>query len=138
MNNNLTSKELHNRATESAKDTRETIIKLATGAIGVLFFIATRKIKPALLPIEKNLILATIILMVSSLGSAIWTGFSDAKWSYSLAVEIDEEKNDAKRNDARRERKFWHTRKKTSENLMLVLFVLAALSGGLFVLARTF
>jgi len=92
MNNLPTTKELHKRAFESAKDTHETIIKLATGAIGVLFFIATRNIEPALLPIEKNLILSTIVLMVSSLGSAIWTGFSDAKWSGSLAVEIDEEK----------------------------------------------
>jgi len=138
MNTLPDSKELHKRASESAKETRGNIIKLATGSIGVLFFIATRGIKPALLPMEQYLILSTIVLMVSALGYAIWFGFSDAQWSYWWGVELDEDRSENERDDASKCKSKWHKRKSLAEKVMLIFFVLAGLSGGLFVLSRTF
>lgn len=102
------------------------------------FFIATREITPGLLPIEQYLILSTIVLMVSALGSAIWFGFSDAQWSYWWGVELDEDRVENERDNARNRKSKWHKRKSVAEKAMLVFFVIAALSGGLFVLTRTF
>lgn len=76
--------------------------------------------------------------MVGALGFAIWFGFSDAQWSYWWGVELDEERSEQEKDNARSNKAVWHKRKNLSEKLMLILFVMAATSGGLFVLARTF
>jgi tetratricopeptide (TPR) repeat protein len=81
--------EMHKRAADSAKETRSTLITLTTAAVGGLVFIATREFKPTLTTLEKNFVLLTIVLMVGSLGAAIWCAYSDAQWSYHWGAELD-------------------------------------------------
>ena len=138
MSNLPQPKELHDRASEAAKETRSTIIKLTTGSIGVLFFIATRKIDPPLQYLEQYLVLATIVFMVAALGSAIWFGFCDAQWSYWWGVELDNDRAPGEQRSALKFKQRWHKKKSFSEKAMLVFFFIAAISGAVFVLSRTF
>ena len=128
-------KEFHKRAGASAKDTRETIIKLSTGALGVFAFIATRTIEPALTMVDVVALWVSIVLTVLALGTAILLGFADAQWAVSwdnaLAREGDRKAN------AERERAFWHGIKRRAEKAMLVFFVLAAAAMGAFLYFRT-
>ena len=41
-------RELHDRAGQAAKETRETMIKLTTASVGALAFISTQNIEPPL------------------------------------------------------------------------------------------
>ena len=134
MSNLPTPKELHDRAGEAAKETRGTMIKLTTGSLGLLIFIATRNIEPALQPFEKGALVTSIVFVVMSLAFAVWFGFSEAQWAYWWGVEVDSEHPDQK--SARSHKLKWHRRKSRSEKGMLLLFVVAAASMGLFILLR--
>jgi len=132
------SKDLHDRAAQSARETRSILITLSTASIGALFFIATAEIKPVLDLYEKTCVIVTIAFMVASLGSAIWSAYSDAQWSYFGGVELDGERPKDERDDAEKSKLLWHARKNRSEKSMLISFFAAALSGGLFVLFRIY
>ena len=136
MSNLPTPKELHDRAGDAARETRGTMIKLTTGALGLLIFVATRSIEPALTLVEKISIVASILFVVCSLGFAVWFGFAEAQWSYWWGVEVDPEHKD--RNQGRLNKLKWHGRKALAEKAMLVMFVVAAASIGAFILLRIF
>jgi hypothetical protein len=70
----LQPQDLHHRAAEAAKETRSTIIKLATVSVGALFVFATQKFEPPLSWWDKGCVIATLFFMVVSLGTAIWMG----------------------------------------------------------------
>jgi hypothetical protein len=127
------SKSLHERAAASAKETRSTLITLSTASIGGLFALVTHRIDPVLNERETLLVLATIAGMVGTLACAIWFGFSDAQWSYWWGVELDPENQ---KPDAAHQKKLWHARKNFAERAMLILFVVAAMGGGAFVVTR--
>jgi hypothetical protein len=130
--------ELHKRAADSAKETRSTLITLTTAAVGGLVFTATREFKPALITLEKDLVLLTIVLMVGSLGAAIWFAYSDAQWSYNWGAELDGSRDSEEVKAAIKGKNRWHAHKIWSERCMLILFVLGALSGAAFVVSRIF
>lgn len=131
------SKDMHARAAQSAKETRSTLVALSAGAIGALFFIATRSIEPALMLPDKVALLGTIVLMVGALGAAIWFGYCDAQWSYWWGVELDSDRTSDEVFSARARKKRWHALMAGSEKAMLLLFVLGAVAGGAFVMCRT-
>jgi len=132
-------KELHERAATSAKETRSTIISLSTASIGGLFFIATKPAEAVQFTgNQKFFILATITFMVMALGSAIWFAYCDAQWSYYWGSELDEERPARQRADFAQKKLWWHNYKNKSERSMLACFFLAALFGGIFVVARVF
>jgi hypothetical protein len=126
--------DLHDRAAGAAKETRSTIINITTIAVGALFFIATRKFEPALTPWDKDFVILTLILMVASLATAIWFGFSDAQWSYHRGIELAMPDKTAAHENAQ----YWHVRKARSEVWMLIFFVAASVSAGFFVGFRIF
>jgi hypothetical protein len=134
MSNHPTPQELHDRAGEAAKETREAMIKLTTASVGVLAFISTRDISPPLDINDKFFLLASICFVVGSLGSAVWFGFADAQWAYWWAVLLDPEH--PKHPTAMKSRDWWHTQKSRSEKAMLALFVVAAIFMGLFLISR--
>ncbi len=127
-------KDLHDRAGEAARETRATMIKLATASIGVLAFISTQQISPPLDSHDKVFLLTSVVLVVGSLGAAVWFGFAEAQWAYWWAVSLDPE--DSAPEKAERHRDWWHRQKAGSEKVMLLLFVVAALFMGLFLISR--
>jgi hypothetical protein len=129
-----TPKELHDRAGEAAKETRGTIVKLTTGALGLLIFIATRNLDPLLATPEKLALIVSIVFVVLSLAFAVWFGFADAQWSYWWAVELDPGHRDHAEGGPMK--KQWHRRKSRAEKSMLILFVTAGVAMGAFVLLR--
>jgi hypothetical protein len=136
MSSNPELKDLHDRAAQSARETRSILITLSTASIGALFFIATTEIKPVLDLYERTLVIVTIAFMMASLCSAIWFAYSDAQWSYFWGLELDGERPKDVRDGAEKSKLLWHARKSYSEKSMLILFFVAAMSGGLFVLWR--
>ena len=131
-------KDLHSRAAQSAKETRGTLTTLCTAALGAMIFVVTQKIEPQLSHPDRIAVLVTIVLMVVSLGSAIWFGYSDAQWSYQWGVELDQTRSPDEIVEAIVKKGFWHAHKNWSERLMLLSFFLASVSGAVFVLSRTF
>jgi hypothetical protein len=126
--------DLHDRAAGAAKETRSTIINLTTIAVGALFYIATREFTPALTRWDKRFVVATLFLMVASLATAIWFGFSDAQWSYHRGIELAT----SDKTTAHEKAKYWHVHKAWSEILMLIFFVAGSVSAGFFVGFRIF
>ena len=135
-NNSPSVKELHDRAAESAKETRSTIIKLASAAVGVLFFIVTRQITPSLTDAQILSLILAMTLIVLSLGSAILSSFSDAQWSYWWGVESDQTQTYDRHQIAPEKKKKWHIIKDLSEKSMLIFFVLSIVMTAFFVILR--
>jgi|GEM_PF-2683379 len=135
---NPTSNSLHERAAESARETRSSIIRLSAVFIGGLFFVATKTFEPELLSQEKLVIIFILIAMFSSFGLGIFLSFADAQWSYSWGLELDESKSDDKRNKASIKKQAWHDRKALAEKMMLFSFVLGIMLCGTFVIIRFF
>ena len=127
---------IHNRSGDAAKETRGTIVKLTTGALGLLIFVATRNVDPVLSLSEKIALIVSILFVVVSLAFAIWFGFGDAQWAYWWGVELDPTRTKAERDNGKANRLKWHGRKSFAEKAMLVSFVLAGVSMGTFVLLR--
>ena len=136
MDNLPSVKELHDRAGEAASETRGTMIKLATGSLGLLVFIATRDIQPTLSVPEKISLVISIGMVVISLSSAVWFGFAEAQWAYWWGVELDREHSD--RLSGRPNKLKWHARKARAEKSMLIFFVVAAIAMGTFIILRVF
>ena len=126
--------ELHARAGEAAKETRSTMIKLTTGSLGLLIFIATRDIQPALVSVEKGTLILSITFVVLSLAYAVWFGFAEAQWAYWWAVQLDPVHRDHK--EGRECKEKWHARKSRAESAMLVIFVIAAAAMAIFIVLR--
>jgi uncharacterized membrane protein len=127
-------RELHERAGQAAKATRETMIKLTTASVGVLAFISTRNIDPALDTYDKVFLLVSVLFVVGSLSSAVWFGFAEAQWAYWWAVHLDPDHKDQPKGSKNRD--WWHKQKSLSEKAMLILFVFAGLCMGLFLVSR--
>lgn len=128
-------KDFHKRAAESAKDTRETIIKLSTGALGVFAIFAIQTIDPPLTVPQAWSLWLSILLTVLTLGTAVFFGYADAQWSYHFAVFHDPDHPE--RAYARPKKDRWHGWKSSAEKLMLVWFVCAAIAMGFFLYLRT-
>jgi hypothetical protein len=72
--------------------------------------------------------------VVGSLGSAVWFGFADAQWSYWWAVYLDPDHVDRPKGMEKRD--WWHFQKSLAEKMMLILFVVAGLFMGMFLISR--
>lgn len=136
MSNLPSPKEMHERAGESAKETRGTVIKLATGSVGVLFLVASQAENPLLSSSQKISVACALLFLATSLGAALWFGFSDAQWSYYWGVELNDEESTEKRTGASQKAYWWHARKSRAEKMMLIFFFLGVLSGAVYVALR--
>src|SRR5262245_27333216 len=80
---------LHDRAAESAKETRQSIVTLASASLGVFFLALTADITPLLSSQQKVLIAIALVAMASAVFSGLWSAYADAQWSYYWAKEIE-------------------------------------------------
>lgn len=133
---NLDPQLLHNRAAESAKETRQMLTTMSTGSLAVFFLALTSNEHP-IKPDEKIVVLIALFLMAIAVFSGVYCAYSDAQWSYNWAKEL--EGNSCQKVVKRYELKkiFWHNQKRWSEKATMIFFVLGVLSSCFFIGQRT-
>ena len=103
---------LHDRAAESARETRQLVVAMSTGSIGV-FFLA-------------------IAQMAMAVFSGLWSAYSDAQWSYSWASAIQASGDDESWAAWNAARDRWHGHKRWSERASLGLFATGVITASVY------
>ncbi len=135
---------LHNRAAESAKETRQSIITLSAGSLAVFFLALTSKIDPELSQTQKTSVIVALICMALAIFSGLWSAYSDAQWSYFWAkfredAECKTDKsNETKTTKWTREVDRWHKQKRWSEKASMLFFVAGVLGSSIYIALRAF
>lgn len=126
----------HNRATESAKETRQGIVTMSSASLAVFFLALTSKIEPALNSRQKAFMLVALISMAMATFCGLWSAHSDARWSYCWAKERSipvkpEEKWQEKS-------KRWHAQKRWSEKAAGIAFAVGVFFSAIYIALRAF
>lgn len=112
---------LHDRAAESAKETRQAVLTLSSGALAVFFLALTtdKAVDPPLNPFERWVILFSLTSMALAVVSSLWCAYADAKWSYWWACAIENRDKDAERRRSIESLKdSYHMHKRVSETIL--------------------
>lgn len=130
---------LHDRAAESAKETRQAILSLASGALAVFFLSLTssKEVEPPLNALERVTVLVSLGSMSVAVLAALWGAFADAQWSYLWARAIEQRPEDASFQQAvadRRDR--FHGQKRIAEQFVMWAFALGVLLAALYLTLR--
>lgn len=80
---------LHDRAGESARETRNAVITLSAGSLGFFFLSLTSKADPSLSDVEVDAVVVALIGMAMAVFSGMWAAWSDARWSYCWARSVE-------------------------------------------------
>ena len=132
---------LHDRAAESAKETRQAILTLSSGALAVFFLALTtnKAVEPALKPFERWVILLSLTCMAVAVVSSLWCAYADAQWSYWWARVIENRAEDAER------RKFiegrqdsYHVHKRVSESVLRWAFAIGVTLAAVYLFSRIY
>ena len=135
------SQKLHDRAAESARETRQAILTLASGALAVFFVVLTSEgeVKPALLTFEKIVMFAALICMSVAVFAALWSAHADAQWSYSWAVLLAPPAGETKTKDQlKADHDRWHSHKRFCERMLTIAFALGVLFAAFYLASRIF
>ena len=128
---------LHDRAGESARETRTHVIGLATGSLALFFIALTGKADPALTNVQRHVVMAAVILHACAVGSGLWSAFADAQWSYHWAREL--QAADTKTaNVFKRAAAQWHWHKRWSEKATLALCALGVVLSATYLALRVY
>lgn len=130
---------LHDRAAESAKETRQAILGLASGALAVFFLALTssKGVEPPLNACERVTVLISLASMSVAVLAALWSAFADAQWSYLWARSIEQRPEDAQFRQAladRRDR--FHRQKSIGELVVIWAFALGILLAAVYLTLR--
>lgn len=128
---------LHDRAAESARETRTHVIGLATGSLALFFIALTGKTDPALTGLQRNVVMLAIAAHAFAVGAGLVSAMADAQWSYSWARQIQSADAPSaeffKRSAAR-----WHRHKRWSEKSSVGLFALGVALSGVYLALRVY
>ena len=130
---------LHNRAGESAKETRQTIMALASGSLAVFFLALTSGIKPALTATQQVAVLIALIVMALAIFTGLWSAYADAQWSYYWADQVEKIKYLGA--DGKVEQQtinYWHSHKRWSEKAEIFLFAIGVFVSAGYIVLRVF
>lgn len=133
---NPTSQDLHNRAFESARETRQLLTTMATGSLGVFFLAMTSK-DPISNPYEKFVLIWSTIAMAFTIFTGVYGAYADAQWSYYWAKQLEcEDALDRQRRSDKREK--WHRVKRLTEQAMMYFFVIGIAIACMFIAIKLF
>ena len=124
---------LHDRAAESARETRQLVVAMSTGSIGVFFLaISGGGDAPDLSTFQVVVIILAIAQMAMAVFSGLWSAYSDAQWSYSWAraIQAGLDNEPATAWNAARHR--WHGHKRWSERASLGLFATGVITASVY------
>jgi hypothetical protein len=128
---------LHDRAAESARETRGHLVSLATGSLALFFIALTGKADPPLTDAQRLVVMLAIAALGAAIFSGVWSAYADAHWSYYWAKQVEAE-NAANADGAKAmqvEAGKWHWHKRWTEKSTMSLFLLGiALSAGYMVM----
>jgi len=130
---------LHDRAAESAKETRQAILGLASGALAVFFLALTsnKDVEPPLNAFERVTILISLASMSVAVLAALWSAFADAQWSYLWARTIEQRPEDAPFQAAIvGQRDHFHRQKRIGERVVIWAFALGVLLAAAYLALR--
>lgn len=136
MRNTPTIETLYDRATESAKETRQAIVTMSSASLGVFFFALTTKVDPVLTFSQRWVVLIALGFMAFSTSAGLWSAWSDARWSYAWGREIENREQDTSRWE--REKDCWHKQKRWGERYSLLTFAIGVLVGAIYIGLRAF
>ena len=135
---------LHNRAAESAKETRQSIITLSAGSLAVFFLALTSKIDPELSLSQKASVIVALICMALAIFSGLWSAYSDAQWSYYWAKFREEAESGTGKSSETKSTNWtlevdrWHKHKRWSEKASILFFVAGVLVSSIYIALRAF
>lgn len=121
---------LHDRAADSAKETRQAILGLASGALAVFFLALTsnKEVEPPLSGTERVTVFISLASMSVAVLGALWSAYADAQWSYLWARLIEERPEDAPvQQEIAVKRDQFHRRKRFGERVVIWAFALGVL-----------
>jgi hypothetical protein len=130
---------LHNRAGDSAKETRQTIITLATGSLAVFFLALTSEIKPPLTDVQQATVLIAMVAMALAIFAGLWSAYADAQWSYHWADQVEKIKYLGEKGIPEQKGvDDWHFHKGWSEKAEILFFVIGVLVSVGYIALRVF
>ena len=132
---------LHDRAAESARETRQAILALASGALAVFFLALTSEgeVEPPLRKFERFVMFASLVCMSSAVFAALWSAHADAQWSYSWASELNPPRPDEKTaHQWKADRDRWHRHKRSGERILVWTFALGILFAAVYLVSRIY
>ena len=132
---------LHDRAAESAKETRQAVLTLSSGALAV-FFLAlttTKDVEPPLMPFQRWVILLSLSCMALAIVSSLWCAYADAQWSYFWARVIENRDEDTEQRPAFiRLQNSYHTHKRVSETVLRWAFAIGVTLAAVYLFSRIY
>lgn len=128
---------LHDRAAESARETRQSVLTLSSGALAVFFVVLTsqKEITPALTGGQKGIILGSLSCMALCVICSLWCAFADAQWSYCWAREL-ENRGDEDCMEHRRKKNLYHSQKRVSDGLSRWFFGIGVVLAAIYLFSR--
>jgi hypothetical protein len=132
---------LHDRSAESAKETRQAILGLASGALAVFFLALTtnKDVEPPLHEIERVTVLISLACMSVAILAALWSAFADAQWSYLWARAIEQRPEDAQlQQPIPNRRDSFHRQKRISERVVIWAFALGVFLAAVYLALRIY
>ena len=150
QSNGPSSQLLHNRAAESAKETRQSIVTLSAGSLAVFFLALTSAITPPLSEAQKATVIIALVAMAAAIFAGLWSAYSDAQWSFCWAKEreqiegvassVKERTPNSSNNatDTDNKRHWWHKQKRWSEIAALSFFALGVFVASIYIALRAF
>lgn len=130
-------KEVHERASKSAAETRDRIITLSTAILGGLLLYINGELGPPPTRTESHLILAAMIFATLAIGMGVGNSFADSQWSYWWALQIDPSRAE-RHSEAKDQSTRWHKLKHRSEGATLVCFLIAIALLAIFIPLRLY
>lgn len=126
---------LHDRASQSARETRQAIITLSAASLGFFFIALTSKVEPPLTPLQRRTVIVALVAMALATFSGLWSAWADARWSYCWAREIEQHPPGSLHWDGRRD--WWHGNKRWSEWASILCFGIGVLAAAIYTFLRT-
>lgn len=136
MRKNPDPETLFDRATESAKETRQAIVTMSSASLAVFFFALTTNIDPELTTSQRWIVLFDLAVMAFATFAGLWSAWSDARWSYSWGRELENRQQDGESWEI--EKDIWHERKRWGERYSLLAFSMGVLLAGVYIVLRVF
>jgi hypothetical protein len=132
---------LHDRAAESAKETRQAILTLSSGALAVFFLALTtsKAVEPPLTSLERWVMLLSLSCMAVAVISSLWCAYADAHWSYWWARFVEERDEDLERREVIQHlQDRFHLHKRNSETVLRWAFALGVILAAVYLFSRVY
>jgi hypothetical protein len=125
---------LYDRASLSAKETRQAITAMSTGSLALFFLALTTKIEPLLTIPQRLAVLVALALMAIAIFAGLWSAQADARWSYGWGREVEKRRGDTVNWEEYKD--YWHKHKLKGENWCFRSFAAGVFVAAVYIVLR--